>query len=174
MPHHPAWPNTPSWRGWRLQDESYFSTRRRESTAVYWRRPRSSSHRPQTLRPRPDLPQYTSQQHARRCVEVGRSHEVAHGGARECRMIRDLVLNSQTAEPAIRHVDRELATEHSLRADRKHIANDKHPDNQLWINRWPTSAGIIGCELLAYPRQIDKGCYFANQVIIWDSLFQRE
>src|ERR1051325_10999330 len=95
-------------------------------------------------------------------------------GARECRMIRDLVLNSQATEPAIRHVDRKLATEHSLRADRKHITNDKHPDNQLRINRWPTSAGIIGRELLAYPRQIDKRCYFANQVIVGDNLFQRE
>src|SRR5919202_1299133 len=95
-------------------------------------------------------------------------------GARECRIIKGLVLNGQATKTAEPPVYRQLATEDLLRADRKHITNDKHPDNQLRINRWPTSAGIIGRELLAYPRQIDKRCYFANQVIVWDNLFQGE
>src|SRR4029077_4637676 len=45
-------------------------------------------------------------------------------------MIRDLVLDAQTAEPAVRQVDLNLPAEQPLRADGKNVADDEHPDHQ--------------------------------------------
>ncbi len=73
-------------------------------------------------------------------------------GTRERRMIRDLVLNAQTAEPAIRQVDLDLAAEQPFRADREHIADDEHPDHQHRIDRGPPNFGIVGHELVMHPR----------------------
>ena len=48
---------------------------------------------------------------------------------RECRMIRDPVLNREPAKPAIGQVHGHLTAERPLRADAEHIANDEHPDH---------------------------------------------
>src|SRR6266571_1796747 len=68
-------------------------------------------------------------------------------------MIRNAVLNAQAAEPAVCQVDLDLAAQHPLRADRKYVADDKHPDHELRIDRGPAHLGIIGRELPMYPRQ---------------------
>jgi hypothetical protein len=46
--------------------------------------------------------------------------------------------------------------------------------HQLRINRWPTSAGIIGGELNPNPPQVEKRSDLANQMIVWDNLFETE
>src|SRR5262245_61141832 len=56
-------------------------------------------------------------------------------GPLDRRMIRDLVLDAQTAEPAVRQVDLNLPAEQPLRADGKNVANDEHPDHQHRVNR---------------------------------------
>jgi hypothetical protein len=52
------------------------------------------------------------------------------------RMIRDLVLDAQAAEPAIGQVHLRFAAQQPLRADGKHVTNDEHPDHEHRINRW--------------------------------------
>ena len=44
------------------------------------------------------------------------------------------------------------------RADRERVADDQHPDHQFRVNRWPTSAGIVGRELSADPHQVENHC----------------
>ena len=47
-------------------------------------------------------------------------------------------------KPTIGEVHLHITARRPLRADREHVANDEHPDNQFRVNRWPTSAGIVG------------------------------
>src|SRR5664279_5595878 len=58
--------------------------------------------------------------------------------AAEHRMIGDLVLNPELAEPPVRKIDLHLSAEPPLRAERKHVAHDQHPDHEHRINRGPT------------------------------------
>src|SRR3974377_1484628 len=63
--------------------------------------------------------------------------EALVAGARERRMIRDLVLDAQAAEPAICQVDLNFTTERPFRADREHKADNQHSNHKHWIDRWP-------------------------------------
>src|SRR5437867_2830901 len=89
-------------------------------------------------------------------------------------MIRNAVLNAQAAEPAVCQVDLDLAAQHPLRADRKYVADDKHPDHELRIDRGPAHLGIIGRELPMHPRQIKDRSNLANEVIVRNNLIKME
>ena len=93
-------------------------------------------------------------------------------GARERRMIRDLVFDREPAEPAIGEVHLHVTAQSSLRADDKRIADDQHADHQLGINRGPTVVGIMGRQLGMDPRQVENRSDLANQVIVRNSLFK--
>jgi hypothetical protein len=64
--------------------------------------------------------------------------EAPVAGARKCRMIRDSILDTELAEPAIGEVHLHFTTDQSLRADRKDISYDQHPDHQFRIDRRAT------------------------------------
>src|SRR4029077_2582993 len=55
-------------------------------------------------------------------------------GTRKCRMIRDSLLDTEPAEPAIGQVHLHFTADQPLRADRKDIPHDQHPDHQLRID----------------------------------------
>src|SRR6266852_6339925 len=76
-------------------------------------------------------------------------------GTRQHRMIRDLVLDAQAAEPAVRQVDLNLTTEQPLRADGKNVADDEHPDHQYRVNRRAAEWRVGGRKLSADPGQIE-------------------
>src|SRR5262245_40363740 len=80
-------------------------------------------------------------------------------------MIRDLVLDAQTAEPAVRQVDRNLPAEQPLRADGKNVADDDHPDHQHRVNRRAAARRVVGCKLSTHPGQIEHGGDLAHKVI---------
>src|ERR1700728_4413892 len=61
-----------------------------------------------------------------------------HIATTEYRVIGDPVLNAELAEPPVGQVDLDFSAQPALRAERKHIANDQHPDHQHRINRGPT------------------------------------
>src|SRR4029077_13982341 len=46
----------------------------------------------------------------------------------EYRVIGDPVLNAELAEPPVGQVDLDFGAQPALRAERKHVANDQHPD----------------------------------------------
>src|SRR4029450_8982520 len=50
-------------------------------------------------------------------------------------MIGNLVLNTQAAKPPVGQIDLHLSAELPLRVDRKHVADDQHPDHQHRIDR---------------------------------------
>ena len=61
----------------------------------------------------------------------------------EHRMIGDIVLDPELAKPPIREIHLHLRAQPPLRADRKHVANDQHPDHQHRINRGPAGVGVV-------------------------------
>jgi hypothetical protein len=86
--------------------------------------------------------------------------------ARECRVIRNFVLNREPAKPAIGKVHLHLATQSSLRADRKRVADDEHPDHQRRINRRPPNLRVEGRQLCMYPRKVENGSNRSNRMIL--------
>src|SRR5579859_2586338 len=58
--------------------------------------------------------------------------------ATEHRMIGNLVLDAELAKPPVGQIDLHLRAEPPLRADRKHVAHDQHPDHQHRVDRGAT------------------------------------
>src|SRR6185312_9097578 len=80
------------------------------------------------------------------------------------RVIGNLVFDTELAEPAIGKVNLNLSANPSLGADRKHIADQQHPDHQHRINRRPTSVRVIRRELLVHPTQIEQPVDLPDQM----------
>ena len=45
------------------------------------------------------------------------------------------------------------------------MADDQHPDHQLWINRWSAGVRVVGGELGTQIREIENRVDLAQQVI---------
>jgi hypothetical protein len=71
-------------------------------------------------------------------------------------------------------VDLDLATDHALRSDGEHVANDKHPDHQLGVDRWSTRVRIVGREVLVHPTEVEHGFDLAHEVVEWHDLIEVE
>src|SRR5262245_22496535 len=89
---------------------------------------------------------------------------------RECRVIGYRVLKTQSAEPAISQVQLDLFAQLPLGADSVAITDDKHPDHQLRINRWPPELAVERPKLAAKIRQYVRHCLIdpAQQMARWN------
>src|SRR5262247_2610537 len=87
-------------------------------------------------------------------------------------MIRDLVLDAQTTEPAVRQVDLNLPAEQPLRTDGKNVADDEHPDHQHRVNRRAAARRVVRCKFSTHPGQIEHGGDLAHKVIAWYHLVE--
>src|SRR6267142_6355971 len=67
-------------------------------------------------------------------------------------MIRDSILDTQLAEPTTGAVHLHFTADQPLRADRKHISHDQHPDHQLLIDGRATHRRIMRCKFAAKAR----------------------
>src|SRR5262249_6033853 len=75
-------------------------------------------------------------------------------------------LQSRAHKPAIGKVHSHITAQRPLRSDRKHVADDEHPDHQHWIDRWPTEPRIIRCQLGMHPTQIKNRSDLADRMIV--------
>src|SRR4051795_6434495 len=87
-------------------------------------------------------------------------------------MIWDSVLNAELAEPAIREVHLNFATDQPLRADRKDISHDQHPDHQFRIDRRPTRGRIMSCKFAAEQGKIESSINLSHQMIFGDCVIE--
>src|ERR1700684_2650194 len=85
-------------------------------------------------------------------------------------MVRDGIFDAKLAEPAIGEVHLHFTADQSLRADRKDIPHDQHPDHQLRINRQATHGRIMRCKLTAKPGKIESSIDLPYQVIFGNSV----
>src|SRR3954468_10956725 len=87
-------------------------------------------------------------------------------------MIWNSVLNAELAEPAIREVHLNFATDQPLRADRKDISHDQHPDHQFRIDRRPTYGRIMRCKFAAEPGKIESSIDLPHQMIFGNCVIE--
>ena len=85
-------------------------------------------------------------------------------------MIRNGVLDTELAEPAIGEVHLHFTTDQSFRADRKDITYDQHPDHQFRIDRRATHGRIMGCKFAAEPGQIESSVDLPHHVIFGNGI----
>src|SRR5438477_3070448 len=78
----------------------------------------------------------------------------------------------ELAEPAIREVHLNFATDQPLRADREDISHDQHPDHQFRINRRPTHRRIMRCKFAAEPGKIESSIDLPYQMIFRDCVIE--
>jgi hypothetical protein len=62
-------------------------------------------------------------------------------------VIGNSILNAEPAKPAIGEIERDLLAQAPLGADAVAIADEKHPDHQLWINRRAADVRVVRREL---------------------------
>ena len=72
--------------------------------------------------------------------------------SRKYRVIGDLVLYAKLTEPAVGKVHLHLATQQTLGAKAKNIADDQHPQHQYRVDRRPTECRIVRRKFAVYPR----------------------
>src|ERR1700677_2921196 len=86
-------------------------------------------------------------------------------GTAEHRMVRYPILDAEFAKPSVCEIDLHLRTQLSLRADRKHVAHQQHPDHQHRINRRPAGVRVVRRKLLVHPIQVEDAVDLSNQMI---------
>ena len=89
-------------------------------------------------------------------------------------MVRDLVRDAQTAEPAIGQVHLHFTAQRPFRADREHVADEEHPDHERRIDRWTAHPRVKRPQLGVDPGQIQDSGDLAHQMIVWHNLIEAE
>src|SRR5664279_5903972 len=85
-------------------------------------------------------------------------------------MIRDSILDAEPAEPAIGKVHLHFTADQPLRADRKDIPYDQHPDHQFRIDRRTAHQRIMRCEFASKPGQVERSDDPSYQMIFGNSV----
>ena len=80
-------------------------------------------------------------------------------------MIGDLVFDAELAKPPVGQIDLHLRAQPPLRADRKHVTHNQHPDHQNRVDRWTTRVRIVRGKLFVNPTEIENAIDPAHQVI---------
>src|ERR1700758_5670657 len=86
-------------------------------------------------------------------------------GAAEHRMVGNVILDAELAKPPVGQIDLHLTAQPPLRADRKHVAHNEHPDHQHRIDRRPTCMRVVRCKLLVHPIKIENAVDLPDQMI---------
>src|SRR5262245_50601402 len=122
-------------------------------------------------RPQPGQPRCTRPQHARK--HCGRSR---YCGTAHCEPMKTpsdpgscLQSGAHKNQSKVRS---HITAQRPLRSDRKHVADDEHPDHQHWVDRWPTEPRIIRCQLGMHPTQIKNRSDLADRMIVRHRLLE--
>src|SRR5271170_3540255 len=86
-------------------------------------------------------------------------------GTAEHRMVGYPVLDAELAKPPVCQIDLHLGAQPPLRADRKDVSHNQHPDHQYRIDRRPTCVRVVGRKLLVHPIKIENAVDLPDQMI---------
>ena len=78
---------------------------------------------------------------------------------RESRLIRNIVSQIKTAEPAIGKIKMNLLAKTPLRANARDVTDQQHPDHLFGINRRTPDVAVVGSQIFAEIVQINKPVY---------------
>ena len=93
---------------------------------------------------------------------------------RESRVVGNLVVEIEAAEPAVGEVQLDLLAQLPLEAKAVAVTDDEHPDHQLRINRGPPHVAIIGPQMCPNLGQVDEPIDLAKQVTVRDMPLKAE
>ena len=93
---------------------------------------------------------------------------------REGRMVGNLAVQPQPAEPAVGQAEVDLLAQPPVRADAEAIADNQHPDHQLRIDRGSSYLAVVGFKMRPNLRQIDEAVNLAQEVIVRDMTLKAE
>jgi hypothetical protein len=68
----------------------------------------------------------------------------------------------------------DLLAQPTLRTNAEAVADDEHPDHQLWINRGPPHLAIVGSQMRPNLGQVDEPVDLSQQMIIGNAPLQTE
>jgi hypothetical protein len=93
---------------------------------------------------------------------------------RKCRVVWNLVIKVEPAEPTVSQVQFNFLGKLPLRAKAVAVPNDQHPDHQLGIYRGSTDLTVIGGQLLMHAGQNrrQKAVYPPEQVSLRDTIIE--
>src|SRR5829696_8306080 len=93
---------------------------------------------------------------------------------REGRVMRDLVIKVEPAEPTIGQMQLDFLRQLALRPQARAVPNNQHPDHQLRINRWSADLAVIGAQPLVHigQRRGNKNIDAPEQVVLRDALIE--
>jgi len=93
---------------------------------------------------------------------------------REGRMVRNLVVEVEPAEPPIGQMQLDFLGQLALRAQAIAVANNQHPHHQLGIHRWPPDLAVIRLQLRAHTVQYrrHKDINASEQVLLRNAIFE--
>lgn len=100
--------------------------------------------------------------------------EPAMAVARKGGMVRNLGVQSQTAEPSIGEVEMNLLAEPPLGPNAHAISNDQHPHHQLGSDRGATDGAVEWLQLRAHARQIEELVDPSKLVVVRDVIIETE
>src|SRR5271168_192306 len=95
-------------------------------------------------------------------------------GTAEHRMVGYPVLDAKLAKPPVGQIDLHLGAQPPLRADRKRVAHNQHPDHQHRIDRRPTCVRIVRRKLPVHPIKIENAVDLSHQMIRRHNLVEIE
>ncbi len=93
---------------------------------------------------------------------------------RERRVVGDLIVQIEAAEPAIGEVQLDLLAQLPLKANAVAVTNDKHPDHQLGVDRRPADLAVERFQLLTKPSQYPRHNRIdaAQEMEFWNAPFE--
>ena len=90
------------------------------------------------------------------------------------RMVRDLVIQTEAAKPAIGEIEMNLLAQSALRAYAHAIAGDQHADHQLRIDRGATGAAVEPLQRLTNVIEVEMPIDASQNVIGRDMVVEAE
>jgi hypothetical protein len=90
------------------------------------------------------------------------------------RMVRNLVVEVELAEPPVGQMQLDFLTELALRADAIAVADDEHSDDQFGIDRRPADVAVVGLELLVQVGESHRHEHVhpSQQMVLGDAIFE--
>src|SRR5580692_8286402 len=95
---------------------------------------------------------------------------------RESRVVGNLVVEIEAAEPAVGEVQLDLLAQLPLEAKAVAVTDDEHPDHQLGVDRRPADLAVEGFQLVPKPGQYPRHGRIdaAQKMPLRNALFQVE
>ena len=89
-------------------------------------------------------------------------------------MVRNLAVQTQTAEPPTGEVEVDLLAEAALGPNAHRVSDDQHPDHQLRSHRGTADGAVKRLQFRANTLQIEELVDPSKQVVIGDMIVQTE